>query len=156
MQSFNFYRAAAVFLLLAASAGMAGCAAGPWGNLRQDPEVTEMFTENRVPEDYRFYASGRSSQPYAIVGLDPEWRFESRFWEEVDPNTSEFARKVKFIWNPDLWYQYNNGRGAWILDPDGNRIGIWYSMYPDTAISVDSEQKSVQVQSPHMRGGSRR
>ncbi|MFO7931595.1 MAG: hypothetical protein ACQETG_02865 [Thermodesulfobacteriota bacterium] len=152
----NFFRTAASVLLILAVFVMTGCAAGPWGSLRQDPEVTEMFRKNRVPEDYRYYLSGRSNLPYAIVGVDPEWRFESRFWQELEPNTSEFERKVRFIWDPDVWYQYNSGKGAWILDPGGGKIGVWYSMYPDTSISVDKEEKSVLVHSPHMRGGSAR
>ncbi|MFP4159042.1 MAG: hypothetical protein ACLFQ9_01820 [Desulfobacterales bacterium] len=150
----NFCRIAALVLLILAALVMTGCAAGSWGSLRQDPEVTEMFRKNRVPEDYRYYSRGRSNLPYAIVGVDPEWRFESRFWEEVEPNTEEFAGKVRFVWDPDVWYQYNSGRGAWILGPDGGRIGLWYSMYPDTAIAVDKEQKSIRVHSPHMRDGS--
>ncbi len=131
---------------------IAGCAGGPWGSLKRDDGVTLMFTENRVPEDYRYYITGRPNMPYAIVGLDPQWSLDPVFWQKVAPNTDEFARKVRFIWDPHIWDQFGSGRGAWILGPGGGKLGIWYSMYPYTSISVDENQKKVVIQSPYMRG----
>lgn len=136
-------------LLFFFAAVMGGCAAGSYGNLQAAPEVTRMFEASNVPGQYQYYSIGRSSMPYAIIGIAPSWHLESRFWEAVAPNSPEFAGKVSFVWDPQIWYQFDSGRGAWILDPDGNRIGIWYSMYPHTTVVVDKERHRVTVYSPH-------
>ena len=115
-----------------------------------------MFEASKVPEQYQYYSIGRSGMPYAIIGIAPSWQLESRFWEAVAPNSFEFAGKVRFIWDPHSWEQFDSGRGAWILDPDGNRIGIWYSMYPHTTVVVAKQRHRVTVYSPHRMGADHR
>jgi hypothetical protein len=141
-----------VVLIAAALAALLwGCAAGPYGSLQRTPEVTRMFRENQAPEGFRYYVNGRSEMPYAIVGLDPAYRLEDRFWEPIAPNTPEFAARVRFIWEPRVWYRFETGRGAWIRGPEGETIGIWYSMYPDTSIVVEKDNRVI-VHSPHRAG----
>jgi hypothetical protein len=126
-----------------------GCA-GQYGRLQQDTEVTRMFETNNVPENYHYYIDGRSDMPYAIVGIIPDYRFVSRFWEPVEPNTEDFARKVAFIWRPRGWAHYTTGMGAHIYDPQGKKIGIRYSMYSSSVIRV-REGNQVEVHSHGLR-----
>ena len=139
---------------LAAAAALAavlvcGCAAGQWGRLETDTGITQMFENNRVPKDFRYYVCGRPNMPYAIVGLDPAYTFDMHLWEEVTPNNRDFAHRVDFIWEPRVWDRFDSGRGARILDPGGNPIGIWYSMYPNAAIQIDAQKQRVIVFCPH-------
>ncbi len=136
-------------LMLMLISGLWGCAAGSLGSLQPDAGVTRMFVQNSVPADYRNYVCGRTTMPYAIVGLDPAYAFDVALWKEVAPNTREFARRVAFVWDPHVWYQFVSGRGALIQGPDGNPIGIWYSMYPDATIRVDEKKRSVVIYCPH-------
>lgn len=127
-----------------------GCAsAGSSGRLTFDDEVTRMFTGNAVPPEYRYYTVGRSDMPYAIVGIAPEYQLVTRWWDPVTPNTAVFKSKVDFIWEPHVWYQVTPAQGAWILNPAGEKIGIWYSMYASTAIGVNAQRK-VQIYSPDL------
>lgn len=127
-----------------------GCAStGASGRLTFDDEVTRMFTGNAVPPEYRYYTAGRSDMPYAIVGIAPDYRLITRGWDLVTPNTREFRSKVDFIWEPHVWYQISPAQGSWILNPAGEKIGIWYSMYASTAIRVNA-QRQVMIYSPDL------
>jgi hypothetical protein len=126
-----------------------GCA-GQYGHLRQDNEVTRMFATNSVPENYHYYIDGRYDMPYAIVGIIPEYRFVSRFWEPVEPNTEDFARMVAFMWRPRGLAHYTTGMGAYIHDPQGKKIGIWYSMHSSSTVKF-REGNQVEVYSPNFR-----
>lgn len=85
--------------------------------------------------------------PYAIIGLAPEYKLITRWWDPVAPNTKEFKTDVDFIWRPDLWYRIDPAQGAWIVDPGGHKIGLWYSMYPSTLITVKGAHQ-VDIFSP--------
>ena len=125
----------------------AGCAAGRYGRLYHDAEVTRMFRLNSVPEYYNYYINGRSNLPYAIIGIDPRYRVEGANWEPVAPNTDEFADKVAFVWRPDIWEKWDPAEGAWIKAPDGEKIGIWFSMYPYTTVKMEDGNR-VAIFSP--------
>ncbi|RJQ70007.1 MAG: hypothetical protein C4519_21370 [Desulfobacteraceae bacterium] len=133
-----------VFLTFAV---MAGCAAGPYGRLQRDPDVTRMFDTNTVPNGYHYYTTGRTHLPYAIIGIDPRYRFASDDWHAIEPNTQDFAQRVAFIWRPDVWDRLETAKGAWITDSQGNKVGLWYSMYPYTTIIVGPDRR-VEVYSP--------
>jgi hypothetical protein len=47
-------------------------------------------------------------------------------WREVDHNSERFRRMVYWIWDDILWGK-NYIKGAHILDPQGNKVGLWYS-----------------------------
>jgi hypothetical protein len=128
-----------------------GCA-GRYGHLQRDADVTSMFATNNVPQTYRYYADGRSGMPYAIIGIDPNVPFEKHYWESVDANTETFAQKVRFIWRPNGRAGHPQGQGAYILGPEGNRIGIWYSMYAHTTIVVHGDGR-LEVYSPYRSDG---
>mgnify|MGYP006281179229 CR=1 FL=1 len=140
-----------LFLTALLGASLWGCAAGGYGSLQHDPQVTCMYRSLKVPTDYDYYSIGRPAMPYAIIGLSPGHELASPYWEPVLPGSAAFAEKVNFIWDPHVWYQYKEGRGAWILGPGGEKIGLWYSMYPDAVVSVDRSGK-VKIFSPHRPG----
>ena len=125
----------------------AGCAMGRYGRLYHDAEVTQLFRTNRVPEYYNYYINGRTNMPYAIIGIDPRYRIEGKIWEPVAPNTNEFAEKVAFVWRPDIWEKWDPAEGAWIKAPDGEKIGIWFSMYPYTTVKMEDGNR-VAIFSP--------
>lgn len=139
-----------ILLVLVASL-LQGCA-GQYGRLQRDTDVTRMFLSSSVPETYRYYADGRSGMPYAIIGIDPNIRFVPYYWASVEPNTEAFARKVQFIWRPNGRTHHPQGQGAYIVAPDGDRIGIWYSMYAHTTIVVHGDGR-VEVYSPYRDSG---
>jgi hypothetical protein len=97
-----------------------------YGRLKRDPEVTKAFDTNKVESDYQYFFYGRSNQPYIIVGIDRTYHMRSKMWREVDHNSERFRRMVYWIWDDILWGK-NYIKGAHILDPQGNKVGLWYS-----------------------------
>ena len=116
----------------------------------RNAEVTQMFKTNGVPEEYRYYYNGRTRQPYAIIGLQPEYEQVSTLWDKLDPNTEEFAQMVRSMYVPNFDVAGFPTQGAYILDPNGNPIGIWFSAYPFTTIRFRGENR-VEVMSPQRR-----
>ena len=129
-----------------------GCATGSWARVEPDDAVTRMFADNAVPGDYRYFVCGRTTMPYAIIGLDSSYTFDIRLWEEIGPGTEKFARAVDFVWDPRVWYQFDSPRGSWILDSRGRKIGVWYSMYPRAAVRIDEQNRRVTAYCPHRPG----
>ncbi|MCJ8499791.1 hypothetical protein [Desulfatitalea alkaliphila] len=132
---------------------MQGCTSA-YGRLQHDPLVTDMFRTGAVPETYRYFFDGRGAMPYAFIGIDPRYTPVLRFWEPVAPGSERFAQMIPFIWMPEDWGTYSTGQGAWILDAEGNRLGIWYSMYPHATIRLDASDR-VTVYSPAFGEGER-
>ena len=119
---FSYWTAALVLIF---SVVAVGCA-GSYGRLQRDPQVTKAFDDNTVNPEYQYYYYGRSNQPYIIVGIDRSYNMESRMWRSVEPNSDQFKEMVYWIWI-DVLYGYQREKGAHILDPQGNRVGLWYS-----------------------------
>jgi hypothetical protein len=133
------------FLLLAVP--LVGCAVGSYGRFHRDADVTRMFRTNTVPADYRYYIAGRSGMPDAIIGIAPRYRLVSRYWEPVEPNSETFASKVAFVFRPEIWDRVDPAEGAWMIGPQGNTVGIWYSMFPSTPFKVEENQQ-LEVLAP--------
>lgn len=134
------------------SAGLSGCFEN-YGRLKRNPEVTKAFKNNQVENDYRYYFYGRSNQPNVIVGIDQEYHLESFMWREVDHTTDKFKDMIYWIWT-DITYYYNPEMGADILDPAGNRVGLWYSNIWWAAIRFH-ENKRIEIMPDVKVGGDR-
>jgi hypothetical protein len=120
-----------------------GCMSS-YGRLKANPELTDAFTNRRaLPPDYIYYYCGRENLPYAVVGIDPAYQFEDRVWFKIETKEEVYKKAASVVaWN-DIW-----SRGAEILDPSGNRIGIWFSYYQHTTVKVGPENK-VTVYNPY-------
>jgi hypothetical protein len=138
-------RQGVALLLLAVT--FIGCALGSYGRFHRDADVTRMFRTNTVPADYRYYIAGRSGMPDAIIGIAPRYRLVSRYWEPVEPNSEAFASKVAFVFRPEIWDRVDPAEGAWMIGPQGNTVGIWYSMFPSTPFEV-GENQQLEVLAP--------
>ena len=119
-----------------------GCS-GSYGSLQRDPQVTKAFDDNAVNPEYQYFYYGRSNQPYVIVGIDRSYYMKSRMWREVEPNSDQFKEMVYWIWT-DILYAPYYGKGAHILDPEGNRVGLWYSHFWWAAIRF-SEDNRIEI-----------
>jgi len=140
------------FSALILSAGISGCFEN-YGRLKRNPEVTKAFKTNQVENDYRYYYYGRSNQPLLIVGIDPEYHMKTFMWREVDHTTDKFADMIYWIWT-DILYAYNPEFGADIHDPQGKRVGIWYSGIWWAAIRFHEDNR-IEIMPDVMTGGGR-
>ncbi|PIP35802.1 MAG: hypothetical protein COS92_04370 [Desulfobacterales bacterium CG07_land_8_20_14_0_80_52_14] len=133
------------FILLMPAILLSGCF-GAYGSLRGNPSTTLQFKEVRVPQEYRYYYDGREFMPYAVIGIRPDIRFNSRIWTPVDPKDEKFKRMLNFMYFP---YQQEDPVGSEILDPQGRQIGIWYSTYRHTAVKAEKDG-SLSILSPYV------
>ena len=124
-----------------------GCA-GTYGSLKRDAEVQQAFEANQVPMDYKYYYYG-DSEPYAIFGIEPKYEMNSRAWREATPDTEDFKEMVRWIWEDYGYYKF----GANILDPQGKKVGIYYSAIRETAVKfVNDNQIMVMPHTPFLWG----
>jgi hypothetical protein len=79
------------------------------------------------------------------MGINSDYNLRSRIWRAVEPATEEFKHMTYWIWEDFGYYPY----GAYILDPEGRRIGIWYSSVWFAAVKVEDNTKTIEVM-PHI------
>lgn len=139
--------------VLIAAAILSGCIEN-YGRLRHNDETTRAFQTYQVEPDYKYYYYGRTNMPYAVVGIDREYQMRSRIWREVDQDTEKFKEMVFWVWD-DYRYdnQHNFTKGADILDPDGKKVGIWYSGLWWAAIRFEENKRIVVMPETPFMGG---
>jgi len=139
--------------VLIASTILSGCFEN-YGRLRHNDEVTRTFQTYQVKPDYKYYYYGRTNMPYAVVGIDREYQMRSRIWREVDQDTEKFKEMVFWVWDDYRYYnQRNFTKGADILDPDGKKVGIWYSGLWWAAIRFEENKRIVVMPETPFMGG---
>jgi hypothetical protein len=129
---------------------ISGCA-GSYGRINRDDEVTKAFKSYQVPSEYKYYYYGFDTRPYAVIGVDPKFDAGTKLWREVDPQSAAFEKMIFWVWEAQHYYPY----GAHILDPAGNRVGLWFSSIVLVAIKFIGEDRiMVMPDTPFLRGPS--
>ena len=112
---------------------------GNYGKLLYSKEIGQNFRNFEMHGDYKYYFRGRAARPTAIVGIDPEFDFSSEFWTAVEPE--QFKTMVGRLTVND----YGIVNGAYIISPDGRKVGVWYSWINLVAIKFDSDQITIKI-----------
>ena len=128
--------------------GITGCA-GKYGKFQLDQEVYYAFENNTVSSGYKYYSNYQHNVTYAILGMEPKFKLESKMWREVEPGAEDFKILISRIWEDYGRYKY----GASVLDPDGNKVGIWYSAVFGKAIKFYEDNRiEVLIDKPFLWG----
>jgi hypothetical protein len=122
-----------------------------YGRLKHNNEVTRAFQSYKVEPDYKYYYYGRTNMPYAIVGLDRAYHMRSRVWHEVDHDSEQFKKMIFWVWDDVRGPFYLSG--ADITDPNGNKVGIWYSGIWYAAVRFDENNRIVIMPDTPFLGG---
>ena len=122
-----------------------------YGRLKHNNEVTQAFQSYQFEPDYKYYYYGRTNMPYAIVGLDRAYHMQSRVWREVDHDTDQFKKMIFWVW--DDYYVPFYLSGAYITDPDGKKVGIWYSSIWYAAVRFEENNRIVVMPDTPFLGG---
>ena len=130
--------AAVVFMALIS---LSGCVSG-YGSLKQDSEITQTFLSKQIVPDHQYYYIGRSSIPYAVIGVHRSYKLKSKLWEEIDVTSDQLNQLIDRMWGR------GSASGAYILDSDGKKIGVWYSKWDYTVIKL-GEANQVLISSPY-------
>ena len=117
----------------------AGCSQN-YGRINWHDDVTQAFEANQFDSDYNFYQYAIGMQVLAIVGLDPKLEVESRIWRGLDADTEDFTVATSRMWDDYSQVQYD-ARGAFILDPAGERVGVYFSSIRFFSIQFKPENR---------------
>jgi len=126
---------------------IAGCA-GNVEHMRTNLELTQAFEDGRPPPEYRYYVTGRENLPNAVIGIDRKYRQRARFWREIDPESGDLARAVQNLF-PHL---RQRPRASYLLSPDGDIIGVYWSTIYWTTIRM-GEENDVYILPPRAPDG---
>lgn len=139
-----------VFILLFSGALLGSCSSmGLNGRLQRSPEVTEAFKAHKPLPNYRYYHIGWENNPYAIIAVDRSYTLAGRLWTEFTPDSQELRKLTSALYNNYDYYPY----GAYILDPAGKRVGVWYSAIQWANVRVNDETRTVEIlpDTPYLR-----
>jgi hypothetical protein len=126
------------FLLIGIPVMLVSCAHN-YGTLQKNPDITRAFESYQILEGYRYYYSGRQNKPSAIIGVHRSYSFDSKYWTEIELTPTEFTKAVKRLY---LLYGHSPF-GAYILDPNGKRAGIWFSSLNFATIRLEENNRLV-------------
>lgn len=140
-----------VLLLAGMVAILLGCApCTDCGSLKRQHDITTLFFNNEIVPGYNYYYNGREQWPSAIMGIDSDYTVVSKFWKSVDLEgeaLSQWLRDVT-IWKEPRRAALN---GAEILDPNGARVGVFFSKYDNLVTKFDGT--TIQVYPPSYLAG---
>jgi hypothetical protein len=129
---------------------LCSCTTSNYGKLQSSHEISKMFDNYQILSDHLYYYSGLQGVPDAIIGIHSNYSLDSKAWQQVDL-TSLLLKK----WAYRMTYVHLvKPRGAWILGPDGHRIGIWYAARHQATVRVEKGNRVVIVPPlpPELRG----
>ena len=107
-----------------------GCAASKkYGHLEYDDEVKSIFLSLEILPDHKYYWVGSQNSPRVIIAIDEKYTLKSDIWKPIDL-TAEQLR---------IWIDRSGTRamkdmsrsGKYILDAEGNRLGMWFANRSD-------------------------
>jgi hypothetical protein len=89
-------------------------------------EATDIWHSYEILPDHHYYIWGPVSQPFYIIGIDEKYRLTPGNWKPVDLTPAMLKNWFNYIdprvgFSPFLW-------GSLITGPNGERIGLWYSV----------------------------
>ena len=138
-----FWKTSTLIVCLLIVTVLTGCFSN-YGRVKRNTEITQAFEANQVPPNYKYYYYGRNTMPYIIIGIDPSYNLKSRLWQEVQSDTKQFKKMTYWVWT-DYYWSPDSPLGAEILDPNGNKIGIWYSGVRWAAVKMKDDQGNIMI-----------
>jgi hypothetical protein len=143
MNGFKTTRLYGIIGVLAVAAMLvSGCSGANRGGLRNSREVGRAFETFHTESNYRYWYYNQENNPYAVVGLQQPYRIEDINWRELDSNSKTFEKVVGLVQSFPVRGSFTYG--AYILDPQAQQIGMWYSSL-NAGIKVNPETNVVSI-----------
>ena len=115
-----------------------------YGQLRSSQDITLLFEKAQVLPDHTYYYSGLQGVPDAVIAIHPDYKLQAKLWRKVDLShltLKKWAFRMNYV-------QRVRPQGAWILGPDGDRLGIWFSAQRQTSVRLNRKTRLI-VAPPH-------
>ncbi|MGZ3596429.1 MAG: hypothetical protein ACXWMS_01005 [Syntrophales bacterium] len=122
-----------------------------YGSIVADGRVMEAFDKFQVNPNYDYFYSGSEVYPNAVMGLDKSYTLESDLWKKVDMTPAKLREIVTSMKDKAATVNLMTSlHGFVILDDEGKRIGVWYSILKATANSSVKmkDSKTVLIDTP--------
>jgi len=129
---------------------VAGCAGGSYATFDRDRDLDNRYLNYEVLEEHNYYTTGGYDAPDAILALHSDYELinTNNLWIWVPNVNSAQMRKWIDTIAPEQNYRRSNAYfAAYILAPDGKRVGAWYAIEPYTTVKFLEDNK-VQVYPP--------
>lgn len=120
-------------------------------------EATAIWHSYEILPNYNYYYAGPETLPFYIIGIDNRYKLVSKFWKPVDP-TPEMLKDWFNYYRPRVGGYNPLPYGAFINGPNGERIGLWYSVadWRLTGSAILRENNEVTILMPSDEGRLRR
>jgi hypothetical protein len=124
---------------------------GNSGKLKYDRELDDAFERYQVLPDHNYYITGGYSAPAAILAIHKDYQLENaaNLWVGV-PNVSstQIEGWVENISPEENLRERNQYWASYVLDPEGKRVGAWYSYQKITTVEF-LEENGIKVYTPN-------
>jgi hypothetical protein len=138
-----------MILLTLFSFALVNCAAsGSRGTLQSDMELNRMILAYKVLPDHNYYHSGSFDRPNAILGIHKDYHLVSQLWKPVQVGSAQLAKWIQSI-GPEKYKGQTGYVAAYILNPEGRKVGLWYSIMKNTEVEF-LEGNKIKVNSPDL------
>ena len=147
-----------LFTLLASALTLfllAACAATGdiYGKLDRDRDLDNMFRNYEVMQDYNYFTTGGYDKPNAILLIHKDYELDNpgNFWMPIP--YVDYNQMRKWIYaiasdQDDIWS--DNYYAAYILDQNGKRVGVWFSVETFATVKF-LEGNKILVYTPELR-----
>jgi hypothetical protein len=125
------------FLLMVTGASFAQT-----GSLRINKKVATDFEDFRFDPTYDYYYMNLKNDPCAIIGLKKVYAVHDILWKKVGSDSKELKDVVELVKRFPM--AASPTFGAYILDSQGNNIGVYYSS-AGAGVTVSKERKTVDL-----------
>jgi hypothetical protein len=138
----------ALFLLAACSA-----TGDIYGTLDRDRDLDNMFRNYEVMQDYNYFTTGGYDKPNAILLIHKDYVLDNpgNLWVPI-PNVdyNQMRKWIYVIGSEQDDIRSGNYYAAYILDQNGNRVGVWYSVEVFATVKF-TEGNNILVYTPELR-----
>jgi len=145
---------AAVFFLAVIQGTLSGCTlAVKSSGVITSQEATAIWHSYEILPNYHYYYAGPDTRPFYIIGVDDRYKLISKLWKPVDL-TPEMLKDWFNYFRPRVGGYNPLPYGAFINGPNGERIGLWYSVldWRLTGSAILGENNEVTIFMPTNEG----
>ena len=123
---------------------LSGCA-GSFGKIQLNQSLSGSYKDTLQIEEFNYYYCGRSGLPYAVIGIDKKYKFNDRIWNKINALDDLLLEIYRLADTPHDYYKMTV---ADILDSKGDKIGVWFSYYHHTEVTINQDKKIIDVLNP--------
>jgi hypothetical protein len=123
---------------------LSGCSSANYGGLKHSRDVARDFETYHVFEEHRYYYLNQENYPFAAIALQNDYTFHGKnLWRQFDPHSDMLKKIVDLVKGFPVYYGHTYG--SYIVDPQGKKIGYWYSSLRMVGVTVDTETGTVAI-----------